>query len=132
MTQNSRNVKVLLVDDDNCLRSIMRMNLECLGFIVEEADNGVSGLKQVSDFKPDVIIMDGVMPVMNGVQACKYLKADPKTKDIPIIFCSAIPFAEIDSDQVQVQGKVQKPFTCQELTGLIAKVLFLRFDNRFP
>lgn len=82
--------KLLLVDDDPDFVEITKSVLEGKGFEVAVAYDGKEGLEQVGKFNPDLIVLDVMMPVMNGSEACKKLKADPATKGIPVILLTAV------------------------------------------
>ncbi len=88
MTEDSK--KILLVDDDPDFVESMRSKLESKGFTVGVAYDGKEGLKQVPEFQPDLIVLDVMMPVMNGRQACQKLKGDPATQNIPVILLTAL------------------------------------------
>lgn len=77
---------ILLVDDDNNLREIMRTKLETSGFVVVEAEDGEVGLRKVKEVKPDLVLMDVQMPNMNGVEALSRIKADPDTAGTKVLF----------------------------------------------
>lgn len=80
---------VLVVDDDPAIRALCRHYLKRDGNRIEEAVDGVSALHSVAENHPDVIIMDVMMPNMDGLECTRQLKADPTTRDIPIIMVSA-------------------------------------------
>jgi CheY-like chemotaxis protein len=82
--------KILLVDDDPDFVEITKPILESKGFEVAAAYNGKEGLEQVPKFKPDLIVLDVMMPVMNGREACRKLKANPDTEKIPVILLTAV------------------------------------------
>ncbi|MDD5432664.1 MAG: response regulator [Candidatus Omnitrophica bacterium] len=84
-----KQIKILLVDDDEDIRNILSLLLQKRGFITEKAKNGIEGLEKISALKPDIIILDTIMPQMGGIQTCYKLKTSPLTQDIPIIFLSA-------------------------------------------
>jgi two-component system cell cycle response regulator DivK len=79
---------VLLVEDCPDVRAMYRMNLECSGFDVVEAGNGVEALLRVRDVAPDIILMDLSMPLMDGWEATRYLKAATRTAGIPVVALS--------------------------------------------
>ena len=96
---------VLVVDDDDKLRSILRMKLEAAGFAVHEAANGKDGLVRVLEIlehdsarkePPALIVMDVRMPVMSGTEAVTALKEDPALRGIPVLFLSAFGEGELD------------------------------------
>lgn len=81
--------KILIVDDDASNRDILKTRLEAAGYVVTEAGNGEEGVKTALDLAPDLIIMDVMMPKVDGRLACRILKTNPKTKDIPVIMLTA-------------------------------------------
>ena len=91
--ENSEKV-VLIVEDDEPTKSALKKKLETAGFIVNTAPNGEEGLKSVEKERPNIILLDMMMPVMDGPTTLKALKADEKTKDIPVCVLT-----NIDSDE---------------------------------
>lgn len=77
--------KVLIVDDDAFLSGIYATKLELENFAVVSASDGEEGVKVALKEKPDIILMDVLMPKLDGFEALKRIKADPETKDIPVI-----------------------------------------------
>ncbi len=82
--------KVLVVDDDPDFVDAVKSVIEGGGYEVDVAYDGKEGLEKVAQSRPDVIILDVMMPVMNGHEACKKLKEDPATAEIPIIMLTAV------------------------------------------
>ena len=82
--------KILMVDDDKMLIDLYKERLNLAGFEVEIARNGEEGLAKVHEFQPDLVMMDIMMPKVNGYEALASIKSDPKTKDIPVIMLSAL------------------------------------------
>ena len=81
--------KLLIVDDDMDFITAVAARLESRGFIVTKAFNGKEGLEKVYAEKPDAIILDVMMPEMNGFEVCKKLKTDEKYKDVPVVMLTA-------------------------------------------
>lgn len=81
---------ILLVDDDPDFVEAVRVIVENGGYEVEVAYDGKEGLEAVAARKPDLIVLDVMMPVMNGHEACAKLKGDKETEDIPIILLTAV------------------------------------------
>ena len=81
--------KVLVVDDEQDILELIRHSLAKEGFEVHVAANGAQALEQARKVKPEIIIMDVMMPVMDGMEACRQLKDNPETKNIPVIFLTA-------------------------------------------
>src|SRR5271157_3333287 len=116
--------KVLVVDDEPNVRRLLRSILSKT-FIVFEAEDGRQAIEMANTEKPDVILMDMMMPRMDGLTACHMLKNDPATKTIPVIMVTAIGF-ELNiklSQQMGASGYVTKPFSQQDLLAKIAQVL---------
>lgn len=82
--------KVLLVDDDPDFVEAVQTIVEKAGYQVAVAYDGQEGLEEVAKNKPDIIILDVMMPVMDGHAACAKLKADPATASIPVILLTAV------------------------------------------
>jgi len=82
--------KILLVDDDPDFVEAVKVIVENGGYDVQVAYDGKEGLEAVEEEKPDLIVLDVMMPVMNGHEACALLKSDKATEDIPIILLTAV------------------------------------------
>ncbi len=80
----------LIVDDDDSIRSLLQQELRDAGYLIEEATNGKEALDSIRNHQPDLIILDVMMPEMNGFDVAAILKNDPKTMDIPIIILSIV------------------------------------------
>jgi CheY-like chemotaxis protein len=78
-------MKVLLVDDDQALRQLYTIELSGRQFTVIVAENGQEGVEKAKSDKPDLILMDIMMPKMDGIAALSKIKTDPDTKDIPVL-----------------------------------------------
>jgi len=86
----SKGALVLVVDDDRSTRSALRYALQRSGFTVEEAGDGAQALAQIGRIDPDVILMDAMMPEMDGFTACAKLQEMPRGKDIPVLMITAL------------------------------------------
>ena len=80
---------ILVVDDDPDIRELIGFNLLQAGYRVETAENGAAGIKMAIRILPDLILLDVMMPEMDGIEACKQLREHPKTKGCLIAFLSA-------------------------------------------
>lgn len=86
---SGRKKKILVADDEKCIRDTLCHALMLKGFIVESACDGKEALDKILEDKPDIIIMDGMMPQVDGIEACKRLRTKMETQEIPIILLSA-------------------------------------------
>ncbi len=75
---------ILIIDDEADLRDIIKMKLETKGFEVKAAESEIDGINLAREFKPDIILLDLVMPLMNGVEVLAKIKEDPQTKNIKV------------------------------------------------
>lgn len=85
-----KNSTILVVDDDDSIRSLLEQELSEAGYLIEQATNGKAALDCIRKNRPDLIILDVMMPEMNGFDVAAILKNDPQTMDIPIIILSII------------------------------------------
>lgn len=113
---------ILIVDDDEHVRAIVRFALQDLGYETSEAPDGPTALDMISRRRPDLVILDFVMPRMNGVKvATELAKLDPS---IPIIFASGFSDRiEIEDVLLSKRPILQKPFLFGELSKLVSEQL---------
>ena len=81
--------RILIVDDEPDLRSVLRFGLEAAGFEVSEAADGEQGLQMACDTLPDLIVLDLMLPRMDGFKVCRALKFDDRYRQIPVFILSA-------------------------------------------
>lgn len=86
---NSMGKRVLVIDDDKDIRLVIRMNLEAAGYDVSECGDGFSALEAVRTEHPDVIVCDIMMPGLDGYGVLRYLREQPDTARIPLLFLTA-------------------------------------------
>ena len=79
---------VLIVDDEPLMQDMLRLMLEPAGFRVTSAEHGVEALEKIQESKPDIVLLDVMMPHMDGITVCKKLRSDPKTAALPVIMLS--------------------------------------------
>jgi CheY-like chemotaxis protein len=118
-----KKVLVLIVDDEPNVRRLSRTILG-KNFDVLEAEDGRQAIEIANTQKPDIILMDMMMPKMDGLTACLEIKKNPVTKSIPVIMVTAIGF-ELNiklSQQMGATGYLTKPFSPQDLINAIVKV----------
>ena len=119
--------KILIVDDEVGFTRLIKLNLEQTGkFEVKTENQGSQALNTARDFKPDLILLDIIMPDMDGSTVANQMKNDPSMKNIPILFLTAlVKEREIQSTDGTIGGFnfISKPITTEELVGNIEKVL---------
>ena len=126
--------KVLVVDDDVDIRKVVSKLVEKSGYTTIEAKNGVEGMGKVREEKPDLIILDILMPKESGIRMYRELKIDEALKEIPVIVLSAIPkksffrsqkvLDEFAGESVpEPEAYIEKPEEPQELIALMKKIL---------
>jgi len=109
--------RILVVEDDADVRGLIRLQLRAAGFDVMEACNGAEGLAMAKNDLPSVILLDIMMPEMNGIEVCRALRRNPATSRIPILMLTA-KTAEADKVagfEVGADDYVTKPFSPREL-----------------
>jgi len=116
---------VLVVEDDESLRTLVEYNLGKEDFEVVAARDGEEALLKVEESKPDIIILDWMIPNVSGIEVCRQLRARPQTRGIPIIMLTA---RADEADRVRgldtgADDYVVKPFSMEELTARIRAVL---------
>ena len=106
--------KILVVDDEKLILKFLRANLETRGFEVITAEDGETGLRLVGEVSPDLVILDIMMPKMNGIEACQRIR---EQSDVPIIMLSARGTSEdkIDLLNLGADDYITKPFILKEL-----------------
>lgn len=117
--------QILIVDDEEHIILTLKLRLEHLGYDVITAADGQEGLDTARSHHPDLIILDVMMPKMDGYKVCKLLKFDENFQSTPIILLSALSQqADIDlAMEIGADTYLTKPFDSQELTQTIERLL---------
>jgi DNA-binding response OmpR family regulator len=117
--------RVLVVDDEAPIRLLCRVNLEAEGMEVLEAGDGPSGLEAARRERPDVVLLDVMMPGLDGWRVAEELLEDPETSSIPIVFLTARAELRDRARGIDLGGLdyVTKPFNPVELAPLIREVI---------
>ena len=123
--RNSKDLKVLLVEDFEDTRLFMRLELEEQGFMVFEAENGRVAVETATREKPDVILMDLTLPLMDGFEATKLIRQNEQLKNVTVIAVTAHQEDDFRSDAKAsgFDAYVTKPIDVNWLKELIAKLL---------
>ena len=116
---------ILVVEDEAPLLTLLRYNLERQGFRVEEAADGQEALLRVSEGRPDLVLLDWMLPSLSGLEVCRQLRRRPATRDLPIIMVTA---RTEDQDAVRAldtgaDDYIAKPFTVEALLARIRALL---------
>jgi two-component system alkaline phosphatase synthesis response regulator PhoP/two-component system response regulator VicR len=122
--------KIMAVDDERHIVRLIQVNLERSGFQVITAFDGPDALKKVETDRPDVIVLDVMMPKMDGFEVLKRLQANPETRNIPVIMLTA---KAQDADVFRgwssgVSAYLTKPFNPLELITFVKRILSGRDD----
>lgn len=125
MTKQNIKLSVLVVEDDSAIVSLLKYNLEKAGFVVRTTDNGEEALLMITEQRPDIILLDWMLPGISGITICNRLRSHEETSHIPIIMLSA---RGEESDKVEgldrgVDDYLVKPFSPRELMARINAVL---------
>jgi len=126
------NLKILVVDDSNTIRRSAEIFLKAGKYDVMLAEDGFDALAKVSDFHPDLIFCDILMPRLDGYQTCAIIKRNPKFADVPIVMLSSKDgvFDKARGRMVGAQEYLTKPFTKDQLLNAVAEfVVSTQGDN---
>jgi len=116
---------ILIVDDSAMIRRIVSQLIQQIGHQTITAENGLQGYELASEIRPDMIIMDIEMPVMNGFEATWKIKADPRTAHIPLVFFTTLGSEENirQAKEAGCVGFLNKPICKEELGQAIHDIL---------
>jgi len=115
--------KILVADDESSIRELTKMILEDAGYKVVTAESGIEAVEKASVERPDLVLLDMIMPGMGGLETCKILKSDPKTREIPVTMFTVL---DGDDDRRLAQesgcnGYFLKPFMPKDLLTMVEK-----------
>jgi DNA-binding response OmpR family regulator len=121
---------ILIVDDDPDLVETVSMLLESKGFEVGKAYDGIEAEDAIKKRRPDVLVLDVMMPRKNGYQLCKELKSSKWTKDIPVIMLTAVgdavpttSYSHADAMTLEAEDFIPKPVDAQTLVEAVERLL---------
>jgi two-component system alkaline phosphatase synthesis response regulator PhoP len=125
-----RKPKILLIDDDADFVESTKIVLESKPYKVIIAVNGNDGLRKAREERPDLILLDIIMPIENGFTAAEQLKKDPKLADIPVLMLTSYStkgagtgIARSRGLEVEYEDYIDKPISPDDLLGIVAKYL---------
>ena len=118
--------RVLVVDDDRVIQQLLEVNLQLEGYeVVATASDGREALDKIAELKPDLVILDIMMPKMDGLEVCRHLKAEPTLAKIPIVLLSARA-QDLDVREgldIGADAYLTKPFDPVELLEIVGRLV---------
>jgi two-component system cell cycle response regulator len=124
-TMSDEQGKILVVDDNKPNVELLQAHLESAGYVVITAFSGKEALARIASDKPDIILLDIMMPEMSGYEVCRRLKADPETKHTPVVMVTALHELEDVEKAVEVGADdfLMKPIHKHELFSRVKSML---------
>jgi CheY-like chemotaxis protein len=118
---------VLVVDDEPEIRQLVERTLRAKGYDVAIAQDGAEGLAKADELVPDLVLLDAMLPKVHGFEACRRIKASPRTRNVPVIMMTAIyrgwRFAQDAKDSYGAEDYVEKPFRLDDLLRRVEEAL---------
>ena len=117
--------KILVVDDDTKIQMVVRIMLQKKGYDVKCVSSGLEAFQEIPEFKPDIIMLDVMMPGMGGYEVCRKLKSSESTKNISVIMLTALGMGE-DFEKAIENGAdwyIVKPFNSRQLLSRVSMLL---------
>jgi two-component system alkaline phosphatase synthesis response regulator PhoP len=124
--------RILIIDDEPELVKAVEVRLKASGYDVEVAYDGKAGIDKAKEVKPDLILLDFVMPTMDGYEVAKELMADSDIKQIPIIVLTASQQKDLKTrfKELGINAFIVKPFETIDLIDMVNQYLSMRGDNK--
>ena len=128
ISTNNKNITILIADDEPTNRLVAKLALSKEGYKIVEAINGVEAVKLAREYHPDVILMDAIMPKVNGFEAIKEIKKEKELANIPILMITALDTKEdkVKAFKSGANDYLSKPFDMQELTLRVKSFVQMR------
>lgn len=123
---------ILIIDDEDDIREILAYNLAKEGYKILQASNGKEGIELAKKYVPELVLLDVMMPEMDGIEVCEFLKVDPITKGVSICFLTARSedYSQIAGLDAGADDYVSKPIKPKVLVSRI-KAILRRSDEKF-
>lgn len=128
---NGKAPVILVADDEPVNLALIKRRLEWEDYLIHTAQDGSEAVEKARLLHPDLVILDVMMPVLDGLQACRLLKEHEKTRDIPIIFLSALDDTDtkINGLSLGANDYISKPFRVEELLARVAVAIRLKRER---
>lgn len=123
---NSKNKKILIIEDDVTISLMYKVKFEADGFIVLTADNGASGVEMAKEEKPDLILLDVILPQLDGFSVLEEIKRNAGTKNIPVVVLTSLGTAEDQEKGIKmgaVDYIIKASLTPAELSEKVSSIL---------
>lgn len=122
---NGGKPSILVVEDEAPLLALLRYNLERQGFHVDEATDGQEALLRVAEAKPDLVLLDWMLPSMSGIEVCRQIRRRPATRDLPVIMVTARTDNQdvVRALDIGADDYIAKPFAVEALMARIRALL---------
>ena len=123
--KKTRTGNILVIDDEAEITEIIETFLKDAGYQVLVENSSVMGIERAKSFKPDLILLDIMMPFMDGYEVCDELKKNKETENIPVIFLTGKDARSDEGKSFRVGGDmfIKKPFNCERLLEIVRIVL---------
>jgi two-component system response regulator RpaA len=124
--------RILVIDDDPTIAEIVSINLEMAGYDVETAEDGIQGQAMAMQLLPDLIMLDLMLPKVDGFTVCQRLRRDERTADIPVLMLTALGQTQdkVDGFNAGADDYLTKPFEIEEMLARVRALL--RRTDRIP
>jgi CheY-like chemotaxis protein len=123
LPQHVVNATVLLVDDSEHLLRVLELYFQGLGLGVLTARSGTEALEQVKSGRPDAVILDVMMPDIDGIEVCRQTRASKGSRTIPVVILTANPAYEVPAAKAGADRFITKPFSLEALSGTIGQLV---------
>ena len=117
--------KILIADDEEDIKMVLQMYLENCGYEVVTAFDGLDAASKIRETKPDLVLMDIMMPVIDGVEVTRQIKSDDATKDIPVVMLTAAAQSAMVDKAMEAGASdyIAKPFEPEQVQEAITKLI---------
>jgi two-component system response regulator AdeR len=132
---NKQDYKIAIIEDDIAIVQMYRTKFEHSGYVVETAGDGIAGLKLIADFKPDIILLDIMMPNMNGLEMMSSLRRQPEGRNAKVIILTNMGDAETATKVYKMAASdyiVKAELTPTEVEARVQKLLTSTEDTNTP